>query len=221
MQNRKKEFLILLCFLIFSNIAWTQENNYLSEEQMSLGKARVILLKSIVLPGWGEHSLGMHKRGIIFNTTDMLCWLGFTAFNLYGDQTKNDMKAYAITHAGINASGKNNAYFTDIGNYMNIYDYNENKLRYRQTGLVYDIDEYNWAWDSEESREKFDKQRLNAGIAKRNASFMIGALIVNRVLSIIDIISLTKGQVENVGSDFDTVFIPGREVSTLSINYTF
>jgi len=31
--------------------------------EYTIGETRIVLLKSLILPGWGEHSLGYHKRG--------------------------------------------------------------------------------------------------------------------------------------------------------------
>jgi hypothetical protein len=190
--------------------------------EYTIGETRIVLLKSLILPGWGEHSLGYHKRGLAFNTAELVGWLGYAAFTLYSGQTRDDMKAFASDHAGINPAGKDNQYFTDIGNYMNIHDYNEQKRRYRQIEYIYDEERMFWAWDSKENKQEFDDMRLNSRLAKRNASLVVSALVLNRLISVIDIATITKGKVENpFDDDLDAMFYPEREKVTLSLNYRF
>lgn len=218
-MNNRKIFSILILILLILNVAFAQKKE---DKVYSVGETRLILMKSIILPGWGEHSLGHHKRGYAFNTSEMAGWLAFAAFTIYSTQTKDDMKAFAADHAGVNPSGKSNQYFTDIGNYMSIYDYNEQKRRYRQVNYIYDDEDKYWAWDSKANKNKFDKMRLNSRIAKRNASLVVTALVLNRLLSVIDIASLTKGKIENPYSDdLDATFVPENEKMTMSINYRF
>lgn len=215
----KNKLLILLVLVLLGTCLVAQE---VDEKIFTVNETRMFVVKSLVLPGWGEHSLGNHKRGYIFNSTELLGWISYAAFTLYSNQTKDDMKAFAADHADVDVSGKNSQYWTDIGNYMNIYDYNDQKARYRQVDYLYDVDEKYWAWDSESNKNKFDDMRLNSRIAKRNASMVASALILNRLLSVIDIAFLTKNRVENPYSDdLETVFIPEQDKMTMSINYKF
>ena len=215
----KNKILILLVLILLSLPLFSQQ---IEEKIYSVNEIRLTVLKSLVLPGWGEHSIGKHNRGYMFNSAELTGWLAYAAFTLYGNQSKNDMKAYASDHAGVNISGKNNQYWTDIGNYMDIHSYNDQKTRYRQIDYIYTDDDKFWAWDSKESKKNFDDMRLSSRIAKRNASMVLSALVLNRLLSVIDIATLTKNKIENPYSDdLETYIIPEKDRLTMSINYRF
>ena len=213
--------LLLVDSFLFCQVKEEQLESDKKEKQYSVGETRLLVLKSVILPGWGEHSMGKHKRGYIFNTTELLGWLSYAAFTLYKDKTRDDMKAFAANHAGIDPDGRSNQYFVDIGNYMNMHDYNEQKRRYRQVNLIYGDDKA-WAWDSKTNQKKFDDMRLKSRLAKRNRNLVTSALILNRLFSVIDIATLTKGKIKNPYSDkIDTVFIPGNNSLTMLINFHF
>ncbi|MBN2281187.1 MAG: hypothetical protein JXQ65_11450 [Candidatus Marinimicrobia bacterium] len=216
MKNKKTCMLLILAF---STLLFSQE---VGEKTYSVGETRLTVLKSIVLPGWGEHSLGHHKRGYFFNSTELTGWLAYAAFTVYGKQTRNDMRTFAADHAGVSVAGKGNQYWTDIGNYMNIHEYNDQKARYRQMDLIYTQGDQFWAWDLKKNQKKFDDMRLNSRIAKRNASMVVSALVLNRLLSVIDIATLTKNKVENpYTDDLETYIFPEGDRLTLSLNYRF
>lgn len=202
----------IILMLILTGIslpAGQAEESTDSTKQMTIPQARWTLLKSIVLPGWGEHSLGLSKRGYSFNSSELLIWIAYAAFQIHGQTSNKNMRAYAAEHAGVYPHNKNEYFFTDIGNYMNIFEYNDQKLRNRQYEALYPInEEYYWAWDSNASRKKFDRMRVNGSTALRNWKFAIGALVANRIISVIDVMILTKGSVEETIPDFDAAIVP-------------
>ncbi len=219
MKINKIFLLIILILIIGTSMIFAQN---VEPKKFSVAETRLILMKSVILPGWGEHSIDHHKRGYIFNSTELLGWLSFAAFTIYNTQTHDDMKAFASDHAGINPSEKDNQYYTDIGNYIDIYAYNDQKRRYRQIDKIYDTENMFWAWDSDKNKTKFDKMRFNSRLAKRNASLVISSLILNRLLSVIDIATLTKGKVDNPYLDnLDTSILPERNQLTMSLNFRF
>ncbi len=188
-------------------------------DSLSVGEARLTLLKSLALPGWGEHSLGYQTRAYGFNGAELLGWITYAVLQIYAQGLEKDMVTYAVKHAGIDPSGKDDAYLTDIGNYQDIYAYNDQKLRYRQTNLVYpDTEAHYWSWDSEKSRKHFDDKRYYTALMYRNASFALTALVVNRIISMIDVIALTKDRVVQ-SSGFYTSLRPTPYKITLSLNW--
>ena len=192
---------LLIYFVLVINL-YGQNN----DQKLSYGEARILLLKSVVFPGWGEHSLDRNSRGYVFNFIDIGLWLGYLVQKHYGKVFHDAMVAYAVSHAGIEPEGKDIQFYTDIGNYLTIYDYNDQKLRYRQVRLVYPVTkEYYWAWDSDVSRKHFDRLRIKSGLAYRNASIFVACLVVNRLASVIDIIALTRHRLENAEFSFKPI----------------
>jgi hypothetical protein len=212
--------LLLVWFTIILRPVTAQTNEI--DAKIPVSQARTLLLKSLILPGWGEHSLQYQKRGYVLNSTELSLWLGYAVLTFYGRSVEKDMKAYAATHAGIDPKGKDEYYFTDIGNYLNLYDYNDQKLRYRQFANLYpETGEYFWAWDSEDSREKFDQKRIDSRQAFQAASFVLGGLIINRIVSMIDIIALTKDRLETPVSAVQALIVPQNGQLSFTLNIGF
>jgi hypothetical protein len=176
---------------------------------ISQSRARGLLLRSLVLPGWGEHALSYPGRGYIFNSTELSLWVSYFSLNFFAASVERDMKALAAVHAGINPQGKDLVYFTDIGNYATLAEYNDQKLRYRQNNRIYP-ESWAWAWDSEASRRQFDDKRVYNQQLYRAASFMIAGLVVNRIISIIDIVILTKDRLEEPVDEVQALILPGN-----------
>ena len=158
------------------------ENKPLPEK--SRGKA---FLYSLILPGLGEKYAGANKKAQFFFATEITLWLGYTGFVTYRDWRKDDYKTYAASHAGVELEGKSDSYFVDIGNYDSIYEYNAAKLRQRNLPDYYrDIEQYYWNWENEAHRHKFDQLRISADNANNRATFVVGAILANHVISAID-----------------------------------
>jgi len=189
---------------------------------LTIAQARGLLLRSLLLPGWGEHRLQYHSRGYLLNGSEALFWLAYAALHYYAVTQDENMRTYGTLHAGIQAQGKDHVFFTNIGNYASLYEFNDQKLRYRQFQAVYpDTPEYFWAWDSDAARHHFDRLRLRSAIARRNASFMITGLVVNRIVSMFDIVLLTRQRVQPLPADIDAVVAPRPDGLTLSVWYRF
>ncbi len=219
---RKKYWAMILVLLQAISFVSEAQVAEAGDSLLSQKTARRLLLQSLVLPGWGEHSLNYHRRGFALNSSELLLWVGFATLSYLGNSAEQDMQAYAARHAGINPVGKDIYYFTDIGNYANIYEYNEQKMRYRQYANLYpESSEYFWAWDSEASRRKFDRLRYNSQQILHIASFAIGGLVVNRIISVIDIIALTKERLEPVENSVQALVYPQRDAVTFTLNFGF
>lgn len=150
---------------------------------------RGAILRSMILPGWGERYLGADRASGYFFTNEAGLWLSILGMNRYGNWRKEDYKAYAAAHAGVDNTGKLDRYYVNVSNYSNIRDFNEAKRRNRTPSKVYPETPANsWEWDSEESRMEYDSLRLQSEKAGVAITFISGALVVNRLLSIIDVI---------------------------------
>ncbi len=158
------------------------ENKLLPEK--SRGKA---FLFSLILPGLGERYAGANKKAQFFLASEMTLWLGYAGFVTYRDWRKDDYKTYAASYAGVDLEGKSDSYFVDIGNYDSIYEYNAAKLRQRNLPDYYrDVEQYYWDWDNDTHRHKFDQLRISADNANNRATFVVGAILANHVISAID-----------------------------------
>ena len=106
--------------------------------------------------------------------------------NSYGDWVEEDAHIYAIRHAGIDATGKDDKFFVNIENYSDLYDYNNQRLVERRYDEVYpDEATWRWQWDSEENRLDYKDQRIKSDELHNAVSFFILGMVANRVWSAI------------------------------------
>ncbi len=153
-------------------------------EKKSVGLAA---LYSLLLPGMGELYAGGFSSGRYFLAAECALWLVYAGFDVYASSTRTDARSFAGVHAGVNPAGKNDQYYVDIGNFMNIDEYNQKKLRDRDLTLVYDpAAGYAWQWDSDASRANFKDMRIRSDQVFNNMRYVGAAIIVNHVASAIN-----------------------------------
>jgi hypothetical protein len=154
------------------------------EGKKSAGLAAVY---SLLLPGMGELYADGFSSGKYFLIADGLLWLTYAAFEVSGNSLRDDSRAFAVSRAGVDPSGKDDQYYVDIGNFLDIYEYNEKQLRDRDPEELYDPDAgYAWAWDSDASRATYREQRIDSETMYNNKKFVVAGLIANRVASAIN-----------------------------------
>ncbi len=139
---------------------------------------------SLVLPGMGELYAGNFQTGKYLLTADAGLWLTYGGFQLYGDWLRTDARSFATQRAGASFEHKDEQFEVNIGNFLSVEDYNEAKLRNRQYDLLYDPNStYAWRWRSDADRLRFREQRIRSDESYRNSKFVLGALILNRIIS--------------------------------------
>lgn len=158
-------------------------------KEKSKGKA---FLFSMLIPGAGEYYVGRKFRAKSFFMSELALWITFGALRTYGDWNKNEYKIFARTHAGANTDNKKHRYFVDLGNFNNIYEYNDYQLNERELEDVYpETKEYFWQWDNAANRDKFERMRIRSDNAYYRALFVTGIIFVNHLGSAIDAIWVT------------------------------
>ena len=103
------------------------------------------MVKSAILPGWGESSMHNSKRARLFLLTEislLTAWV--SAYTISGHQA-NQYQSFAVEHAGIDSRGKDHQYWVDIGNYSSMTNHNDEHLRFRDFESLYS-DIYNCIW---------------------------------------------------------------------------
>ncbi|MFN0158172.1 MAG: hypothetical protein ACKVRP_08900 [Bacteroidota bacterium] len=180
--------------------------NSLAQEQLQRKKKAVGLaaIYSLLLPGMGEIYADGFSSGKYFMAAEAGLWLTFTAFEIHGNSLRDDARAFAASRAGIDASGKDDQFFVDIGNFLDIHEYNEKQLRDRENEKLYDPNAgYAWRWDSDASRAQYRGQRIDSETMYNNKKFVVAAVIINHVASAINAarsaISYNKSIDEEIG----------------------
>ena len=174
MAIKKIFILILFNCLVFSN------NRVLNP-----------VLKSAILPGLGQLELGEKKRSKVFTLVEVTLLATCIGSYYFSEKQIKNYKSFSAYHAGVNINNKNHKYWVDIGNYMNYGDYNLEHLRFRESQDLY-LSDQQWSWDLEINRKKFKKMRINADAMKRRINFIIGSIIINHIVSSIDVYYIKK-----------------------------
>jgi hypothetical protein len=142
---------------------------------------------SLVIPGMGELYAGDFSSGKYFLMSEGVLWLTYAAFEIYGNSVRDDARLYAVSYAGVSPAGKNDQFYVDVGNFLNIADYNDKKLRDRTPSLLYDpAAGYGWQWSSDAQRQTFRDLRVHSENMFNNKKFVGAAILINHVASAIN-----------------------------------
>lgn len=214
----KKLLVIILCLLPYLSQAQTEVNEMLFSlvyKEMPLNTSSLIpplfsepslkvssdivggkknvgiaVLFSLLVPGMGEIYAGDYSTGKYFTTAEVALLVSYLSMQLYGDWLLSDVKSYAATRANVQLNGKDDQFFIDIGNHLNVYMYNEYVLRRREIYKLYDPASHYWSWLSDVEREHYRRMRVQARQVINNSQFCIAAIVANHILSAINAASL-------------------------------
>jgi hypothetical protein len=168
----------------FYNVSTNSETLFLQEvKKKSKGRA---FLQSLIIPGWGQHYAESKTMFKAFLASEVLLWGTFFGFTTWSNWLEDDSRTFAVTHAGINLQGKPKRYFVDIGNFNDIFEFNQAQLQDRDVSDLYpETDEFFWRWDSEENRLKFEDMRIRSDRASNRADLTLAAIFLNHLISAI------------------------------------
>ena len=150
---------------------------------------------SLFVPGTGQLYSDRFDVGKYFMISEASLWLGYAAFTIYGNWLLDDAYNYAASHAGITNDGKerDDKFYIDIGNYENYEQFNNEQLIFGQYENLYDPEKgYYFWWDKTENRRKYREDKLASDRIKNDRLFIVGAILVNHVVSAISAIVLTN-----------------------------
>jgi len=175
-----KKFTIVI--LIISCISFGQRSNGLSP-----------VVKSFLLPGWGEYTLDKPERGRFFTLSETALWTSFAGALIISNNYTNLFQAYAADYAGIKTDGKDRQFWVDVGNYESMVAHNEEHLRFREFDALYPSDgEWNWEWSSDSKRKQFRDYRVYSDTWALGAKFVAGSIVINHIVSAIDALYLQR-----------------------------
>ncbi len=177
-----------------STLAYSGISSLSKEEENDNGyKNRgVAFLRSLLIPGAGEHYLGHRTLAKSFFITEISLWVGLFSFRAYGKWLRDDAIAFAATHSGAYTDGKPSQFFVDIGNYINVDEYNDAKQRMRQFDKVYTDESDFWQWDKDINRHDFEQMRIASDRAYNRSVFVLGGIFANHIISAFDAVWRTR-----------------------------
>ena len=164
-------------------------------------KAGLAILYSFLLPGMGEIYAGNYSLGKYFTIADGVLWGALTGMSYYGAWQRDNYKSFAHTHGGVNPDGKDDQYFATIGGYQNVDKYNREHELYREFDKIYDTGTHFWRWESPSDRKEYRTMWIASENAFNNIRFVVGALILNRVVSVINAVRLVSRHNKNLSTE--------------------
>lgn len=177
-------------FSLSAKIEKAPELNVQTTKRISVGKA---LLFSLLIPGAGEYYAGNQFYAKIFFGIEVTGIAGMLFNNAYHQSLVDDYQSYAVLHAGVDPTGKNNQYWVNLGKFDDIYSYNERRLNQRRVNDIYAETEANkWRWDSFDNRYYYDFKRIKAAEVKSRNSYFYSAILINHLISAINAVRLAR-----------------------------
>lgn len=151
------------------------------------------LVKSLILPGWGQYALGDYTSARRLIVAEAGLWLSYVLTRGAAGWYRQDYRALAALHAGASYSLKPDIYYARLGRYDSITAYNQAQLRLRNLDAVYPVGaDLDWQWDGLTSRERYGQLRRASLRAAKAASFALGGLVVNRAIAVIQVLFLSR-----------------------------
>lgn len=162
-------------------------------EQKSSKSTALAILYSLLVPGTGHWYLDRMDVGKYFVGVEAAALTGLIAMNVHGDNVADDAKSYSVQHAQVtDPGGRDEDFFVNVGNYNNVYEYNNDKLARGEYSLLYDANTQFWNWDSENNRFIFETQRRDSEEIYNNRIIFGSIMIANRVVSAISAFLIAK-----------------------------
>jgi len=150
------------------------------------------LVRSLILPGWGELKMEETKRSRILMASDLSIFVTYFLGKSFNVSYINQYKAYGTLYANADMQGKDYSFIVNMSNYNSMSEYNQDMYNRKNYDDIYENSDYNWEWNGTNKRLKFNSMRESSIISSKFAEFAVAGLIINRVISIIDVLYLTN-----------------------------
>jgi len=154
-----------------------------AEGETSQKSVLIAVAMSLALPGMGELYVGKFESGKYHLLAEGGIWVGYLGMRSYSNWIRNDARAFATEHAGVQFSGKDTQFDVNIGDFNSLREYNEAMLKNRNIRLLYESASHQWEWDTESNRLRFRDLRIRSDRTNESAGFLIGAAVLNRIVS--------------------------------------
>ena len=152
---------------------------------LSFSKTLDPVLKSAILPGWGQSELGEERKKKIFTIFEFSALAACFASYGFSKHIQYNFKTFAANHANVQNFDNDRQFWVDIGNYINPDSHDNEHLRWRENVNLY-RDNSLWSWDSYNNMKKFEKLRIKSDFLNRQGKFIAGAILINHIISSID-----------------------------------
>jgi len=159
-------------------------NSNLRNEKKSVGLG---IVYSLLLPGMGELYADAYNTGKYFTIADGILWGTLIGMSAYSGWQEDNYKTYAASNGDVINDGiKDEDFYANIGDYTSVYSYNDQKALERNFDEMYDEEAYFWKWNTTDERRTYRDMWNSSEQANNNIRFVVGGLILNRIISAIN-----------------------------------
>ena len=175
------------------------------------------ILKSIVLPGWGNLSAGNKTTGYIHMGAELTLWLGYVYNRKLRDNAIADYQNFARSSLNLNFSNYPSNYYETIASYNSYEQYKIIQLARGDNPNSLLPEKFQWQWDSDSERRFYNEKFNEATKFERNISLWFYGMAANRLISILT----TNRDVKRANSFNATTKVSFNEVQGNQVNLNF
>ena len=165
--------------------------------------------RSLLVPGWGQYYTGMSSSRFLW--AEVVLWGGRWGLMKRADFRSSRFRTFAMQHSGADLKNKSRDFFDDIGFYESRSLHDQYAL-YQDGPLakIYGLNSaYDWHWDSEIHRNTYRNLRNESRHSRRQALYVVGGLVANRIVSAIHAARSYGRQTENL-NEFSVALVNSR-----------
>ena len=192
--------IIVLKDEVRQNMISGNSNSIPVKEEFSRKSVVLAVAYSLLLPGMGELYGGNYSSGMYFTIADGIFWGTYIGMNQYSNWQKDRYHSFAASNGGVNTAGKDDGYFTNIGIYTDINEYNDDMARSGDFNKMYNTELDYWKWTGSD-RIAYRTMWTAGEQAHNNLRFVVGALILNRVVSAINAARIVAAYNKNASQE--------------------
>jgi hypothetical protein len=146
------------------------------------------MVQTLLVPGLGHQYLGKPRRALTYLGAEALFVFGAILCERYSDRLTEDSRRFAWTYAGAQGgTGADERYWRQVGLYLDADEYNRVQELNRTPEDKYVAPNLQWAWPDESYMDDYVGRRDNATSLHVVSTFLIAAMVLNRVVSFIDV----------------------------------
>ena len=240
-----KNILILLIILASQIFSQNNESSFYSFKQQAISEISQIkdldqpvvdenvkqkkstglaIVYSLLLPGMGELYADAYDSGVYFTIADGVLWGTYVGMNVYANWQKDRYISYSQTNAGVTPENKDEDYYATIGEYLDIDQYNDQQAFEYNFDEMYDTETHFWKWNTSEERKEYRDMWVSSEQTFNDVRFVVGALLLNRVISAINAVRLVSKYNNNLSQEVGwnvSLGVQGYPDNTSSYNINF
>lgn len=199
----------------------TSEVSFFNESADKQRNLIAAMSLSLALPGMGHYYIDKPKSAFVYLSVDLASLFGAVVFYGLAGERERNARSFAVSMAGIGRAPSGEAYWRNVGAFMDAAEYNESvELSRGEADALYQDQESWWHWADGEQQDEYNNQRQKARNFRVASSFFVGALVVNRIISAIDLRVFGKKALSS-GVRLEAAAIPNAGGGSIALTTNF